>query len=72
LVHLASPSKGFTILATLNPSMHNTEEAHAIMDVFDGHMDVHETVVANRPKKVLRIKRLLRQRYRDEEITLSK
>jgi len=61
-------SKGFTILAVINPEMHPPEESQAIRSLFDGEIEVTEKGVA----KTLRVRKLVNQRYLEEELSLTK
>jgi KaiC/GvpD/RAD55 family RecA-like ATPase/tetratricopeptide (TPR) repeat protein len=65
-------SKGFTILAVVNPSMHPVEELQAVLSVFDGEICVAEKETPKGAKQVLKIKKLINQRYSDREIELTK
>lgn len=64
-------SRGFTTLAVINPQMHSSEELHALLDLFDGEISIHEKG-DNDFTKYLRIKKMHRQRYLENEIPLKK
>lgn len=64
--------KGFTILAVVDPSMHPPEELQAILGVFDGEIRVIEKETPEGVRQTLRIRKLLNQRYLDNEIVLDK
>jgi KaiC/GvpD/RAD55 family RecA-like ATPase len=64
--------KNFTILAFLNPYMHSKEEAHAIIDLFDGQIDLYEKDVGGIPKICMRVRRLSNSRYSSREVELAK
>jgi len=64
-------SRGFTTLAVVNPHMHSPEELHAILDLFDGEINIYEKG-DNDFTKYLRIKKMHRQRYIESEIPLRK
>jgi predicted ATPase len=49
-------SKGITTLAVLNPYMHPNEEVQAVVDLFDGNLDIVEKEVEGQLQKFLRIK----------------
>jgi tetratricopeptide (TPR) repeat protein len=49
-------SKGITTLALLNPYMHVGEEAQAVVDLFDGNLEIVEKGVEGQLRKFLRIK----------------
>lgn len=61
-------SKGFTTLAVINPHMHPAEEVQAVLDLFDGEIEVYE----KRDQKFLRIKRMYEQDYIGNELPLKK
>ncbi|UCE95717.1 MAG: hypothetical protein JSV51_08415 [Candidatus Bathyarchaeota archaeon] len=52
-------SRGFTTLAHVNPYMHRPEEVQAILDLFEGEINIIE----EGPEKLLQIKKLLNQPY---------
>ena len=51
-------SKGFTILAVINPLMHNSEELYSILDLFDGEISLYQTEDPLECRKTIRIKKL--------------
>lgn len=61
-------SRGFTTLAILNPHMHTPEEAQAVLDLFDGEIEVYE----KESKKLLRVKKMYGQNYIGDDLPLSK
>jgi KaiC/GvpD/RAD55 family RecA-like ATPase len=63
-------SKGFTILAVIDPEMHPSEEVHAILDVFDGEISIYEKETGKRSGKFLRILRMQNQEYSRNELPL--
>lgn len=65
-------SKGFTILAVVDPSMHPVEELQAILSVFDGEIRVTEKETQEGIKQMLRVRKLLNQKYLENEIVLSR
>jgi KaiC/GvpD/RAD55 family RecA-like ATPase/tetratricopeptide (TPR) repeat protein len=65
-------SKGFTILAVVDPQMHPSEELQAIIGVFDGEIRVSEKEIHEGIKQTLRVRKLINQKYSDKEIVLSK
>jgi KaiC/GvpD/RAD55 family RecA-like ATPase len=60
--------KGFTTLALINPYMHPAEEVQAVLDLFDGEMEVYE----EDQQKFLRIKKMYGQDYIGNELPLRK
>ncbi len=65
-------SKGFTTIAVINPQMHPKEEVQAIMDLFDGELNINEKEAEEEKRKILRVTRLHNQRYLCTGIILDK
>jgi hypothetical protein len=65
-------SKGFTILAVMDPQMHSPEEVQAILGLFDGEVRITERETADGTEKVLKIKKMYNQKYLEKELLLSK
>ncbi len=61
-------SKGFTILAVLNPKMHNEEEVQAVLDVFDGELNVYEET----HQRFVQVNRMYEQDYLENALPLRK
>ncbi len=49
-------SKGITTLAVVNPNIHSKEEAEAILDIFEGNLEIIEKDIEGTLRKFLRIK----------------
>jgi tetratricopeptide (TPR) repeat protein len=49
-------SKGITTVATLNPYMHANEEVQAVVDLFDGNLEIVENDVGDTRAKFLHVK----------------
>jgi KaiC/GvpD/RAD55 family RecA-like ATPase len=64
-------SKGFTVLAAMNPSMHPSDQAQAVLDIFDGEISLYQTEDPLECKKSLRIKKLRNQNYIKNPICLT-
>lgn len=64
-------SKGFTILATIDPEMHLSKDVHAVLDIFDGEIGIYEKEKGKRSARFLRILRMLDQEYLEEELALG-
>ena len=64
-------SKGFTLLAVINPLMHASEELHAVLDLFDGEISLTQTEDPLECKKSLKIKKLRNQDYLKNPICLT-
>ena len=65
-------SRGFTTLAVMNPRMHAPEETHAVLDLFEGEINIYEKETQKDMTKYLRIKKLYNQRYLESELPLRK
>jgi hypothetical protein len=63
-------SKGFTILAVVDPQMHPHEETQAVLGLFDGEIAIQEKETEKGTERFLKIKRLSNQKYAREEIEL--
>jgi KaiC/GvpD/RAD55 family RecA-like ATPase len=61
-------TRGFTTLAIMNPQMHTSEEAYAVLDLFDGEIEVYEKDF----RKTLRIKKMYGQNYISDDLPLNK
>ena len=65
-------SRGFTTLAVVNPQMHPSEEVHAILDLFEGEINIYERETEKGLEKFLKIKKMYNQRYLESEMPLRK
>jgi tetratricopeptide (TPR) repeat protein/KaiC/GvpD/RAD55 family RecA-like ATPase len=65
-------AKGFTTLAVIDPQMHPPEESRAIISLFDGEIEITEKETAKGVGKFLRVKKLVNQRYLDDELAITK
>lgn len=65
-------SKGFTIIAVIDPSMHPSEEFQAVLSLFDGEIRISERENTLGVEKVLKILRLYNRRYSEREMVLTK
>jgi hypothetical protein len=61
-------SKGFTTLAVIDPTIHQPQETQAIRSLFDGEIEIRDEGSA----KILRIRKLYKQEYLQEELALTK
>ncbi len=64
-------SKGFTILAVFDSSMHPVDQANAIINLFDGEINLTQTGVPPDCKKSVLIKKLRNQDYIKNPICLK-
>jgi KaiC/GvpD/RAD55 family RecA-like ATPase len=64
-------SKGFTILAVMDPNMHPADQATAVLNLFDGEINLYEIEDEMECKKSVRIKKLRNQDYIKNPICLT-
>jgi hypothetical protein len=64
-------SKGFTVLAVVDPEMHPPEEAKAVLGLFDGEIAIEEKETEKGTANFLKIKRLSNQKYSKDETILT-
>jgi KaiC/GvpD/RAD55 family RecA-like ATPase/tetratricopeptide (TPR) repeat protein len=64
-------SKGFTLLAVINPTMHPPDQANAVLDLFDGEISLIQTEDPLECKKSVRVKKLRNQDYIKNPICLT-
>lgn len=65
-------SKGFTTLAVMEPKMHHSEEAQAILGLFEGEISVYEKETERGLEKFLKIRKMCNQRYSESELPLRR
>ena len=65
-------SKGFTMLAVIDPSMHPPDQAKAVVNSFDGEISITQTEDPLECKKSLRVMRLRNQEYIKDSICITK
>jgi hypothetical protein len=65
-------SKGFTVLAVMDPAMHPTDQATAVSNLFDSEISLYQTEDPLECKKSLRVKKLRNQDYIKNPICLMK
>jgi len=65
-------SWGFTTLAVMTPQMHSSEEVHAILDLFEGGIDICEKETEKGLEKFLKVKKMHDQEYSEKEMPLKK
>ena len=64
-------AKGFTMLAVMNPDMHPSDQATAVIDLFDGEIELIETEDSLECKKSIRVRKLRNQDYIKNPICLT-
>jgi len=65
-------SKGFTILAAIDPEMHLSKDVHAVLDIFDGEINIYEKEKGNKSTRFLRILRMQDQEYLEKELARAR
>jgi len=65
-------SKGFTVLAVMNPAMHPSDQATGIIDLFDGEINLYQIEDPLECRKSIRVKKLRNQDYIKNSICLTK
>jgi hypothetical protein len=56
----------------MNPDMHSSQEVQAILDLFEGEINIYEKETRIGMKKHLKITKLHNQRYMENELLLKK
>ena len=65
-------SKNFTTLAVMDPLMHPPDQFHAVLNLFDGEINLYETKDRLECKKHIQVKKLRGQDYIKNPICLTK
>jgi tetratricopeptide (TPR) repeat protein/KaiC/GvpD/RAD55 family RecA-like ATPase len=65
-------SNGFTTLATINPQMHPSQELEAILDLFEGEINIYEKETEKGSEKFLKVKRMSNHKYLENDLCLKK
>lgn len=65
-------SRGFTTLAVMNPHMHSPQEVQAILDLFQGEIDIYKKKTERGFKRYLRIEKMYNKEYLESELPLKK
>ncbi len=55
--------KGFTILGVMNPNMHPSDQATAVLDLFDGEISLYQSEDPTECNKSIQVKKLRNQDY---------
>ena len=64
-------ARNCTVLAELNPRMHGTQEVNALLDLFDGRMEIVEHEETEQPVRFLRITSLRGHKYLPHQALLT-
>jgi KaiC/GvpD/RAD55 family RecA-like ATPase len=65
-------SEGFTTLAVMDPEMHPPQEVRAVLDLFEGEINIHEKETEKGLERFLKIKKMSNQEYLENELLLKK
>lgn len=65
-------SRDFTILVVIDPQMHPQQEVRAVLDLFEGEINLYEKETKIGPQKHLKIKKMANQEYLKSELSLRK
>jgi KaiC/GvpD/RAD55 family RecA-like ATPase len=65
-------SKGFTMLAVMNPHMHSPQEVQATLDLFQGEIHVYRKKTQKGLRQFLRIEKMYNREYKDVELPLRR
>ena len=65
-------SRGFTTLAIVNPQIHSPQEVQAILDLFEGEINIFEKETKRGLEKFLKIKKMHDQMYVERELPLKR
>ena len=65
-------SKNFTLLAVMNPQMHPEQETRAVLDLFEGEINILENQTDTGTQKHLQIKKMTNQEYLGSVLHLRK
>ena len=64
-------SKGFTMLAIMNPHMHSPQEVHAILGLFEGEIGIYEKETMRGSETFMKIRKMYNQNYMEDKIPLG-
>ncbi|MEM2982185.1 MAG: DNRLRE domain-containing protein [Candidatus Bathyarchaeia archaeon] len=65
-------SRSLTTIATINSKMHPKEELEALLDIFDGQIEIWEKETERGFQRFMRIKRMYNVNYVDETLSIAK
>ncbi len=65
-------TRGFTVLAVVNPHMHSPQEVQAILDLFQGEIHIYQKKTEKGLKRFIRIEKMYNQEYDQSEMPLKK
>jgi hypothetical protein len=56
----------------MDPEMHPSQEARAVLDLFDGQIDIHEKETEKGSARFLKIKKMANHKYLENDLSLKK
>jgi hypothetical protein len=56
----------------MDPEMHPSQEVRAVLDLFEGHIDIYEKETEKGSEKFLKIKRMSNHKYLENDLRLKK
>jgi predicted transcriptional regulator/KaiC/GvpD/RAD55 family RecA-like ATPase len=65
-------SKGFTVLAVMNPYMHSQEEVQAILDLFEGEIDIYEKESPDGLARYVKVRKMYDQEYMGQAVPMGR
>jgi KaiC/GvpD/RAD55 family RecA-like ATPase len=65
-------SEGFTTLAVMDPEMHSSEEVRAVLDLFEGEINIYGEETEEGLGKYLKIKKMSNHKHLENELLLKK
>jgi KaiC/GvpD/RAD55 family RecA-like ATPase len=65
-------SSMFSTLAVMDPEMHPSQEVRAVLDLFEGQIDIYEKETEKGLQKFLKIKKMSNQEYLEDELLLTR
>ncbi|MGD0178034.1 MAG: ATPase domain-containing protein [Candidatus Bathyarchaeia archaeon] len=65
-------ANGFTVLATLDPSIAPKEDVQTIIGVFDGVIEIYERALQERSRRFLIVKKMYGRDYSESELMLDR
>jgi len=65
-----SKSTGFTTLAVIDPGMHSSQEVRAVLDLFEGEINIYEKETETGMKRFLKIKKMYDQKHFKNELPI--
>ncbi len=64
--------KGFTTLAVMDSKMHPSQEVRAVLDLFDGEINIYRKATKSGLGKILKVEKMIHRKYIEGELPLGK